>query len=78
MRLILREIQAPYQLNRLWVVEPTLNALTNQNWGKSVAHLPCTVSLVYSEISQSYESVARLLRHGYLVVFVILEKINED
>ena len=70
-------IQTPNQFKRPWAVEPT-NTLTYPNWGRSVAHLSCTVSLVYPEVSQSYESAARLVRYSYLVAFVILEKGNKD
>jgi hypothetical protein len=71
---LLWKIQTPNQLNRPWAVEPTLNTLTNPNCGQSVAHLSGTSSLVYSELSQSYESAARPVRYSYLVAFVILEK----
>jgi hypothetical protein len=72
------EIRTSNHLNRPWAVEPNLNTLTNPNWGQSVAHLFCTLSLVYSELSQSYESAARLVRYTYLAAFVILEKGNKD
>jgi hypothetical protein len=78
MLLILGEIQTPNQLNRPWAVETTLNTLTYPNWGRSVAHLSCTFSLVYPELSQSYESAARLVWYSYLVAFVILEKGDKD